>query len=334
MEQDWTPGRLLEVSGGYWSTSALHAAVGLDLFTALGSEELSAEEVAARLGAEPRATAMLLNALTALGLVRKREECFANTAAAGTYLRRDSEHYLGHIIRHHHFLMESWAHLEQAVRSGRSQRKATVSDEDGRESFLLGMFNLASLLAPTLVKQIDLGDRRRLLDLGGGPGTYAIHFCRHNPQLQAVVYDLPTTRPFAEQTIACFGLQERIDFQDGNFLRDPIQGTYDVAWLSHVLHGEGPEGCARLLRQAVAALEPGGLLLVHEFILDDDLAGPPFPALFSLNMLLGTEGGQAYSGAQIATMLEAAGVTGVRRLPLSLPGETGVIAGVVGRPID
>jgi hypothetical protein len=75
------------------------------------------------------------------------------------------------------------------------------------------------------------------------PGTFAIHFCRQNPQLTATVFDLPTTRPFAEKTIKRFDLEDRIDFQGGNYLKDEIEGHYDAAWHSHILHAEGPDGC-------------------------------------------------------------------------------------------
>src|SRR6185369_1048705 len=178
--------------------------------------------------------------------------------------------------------------------------------------------NLAMQIAPRIVSNVDLQGRRRLLDLGGGPGTYAIHFCQANPQLEATVYDLPSTRRFAEKTIASFGLDDRIKFHDGDFISDDVPGGFDVAWLSHILHGEGPEGCAVILRRAVAALEPGGMLMVQEFILDDDMNGPLFPALFSLNMLLGTPQGQAYSQRQLEEMMTAAGVGSIRRLEIDL----------------
>jgi SAM-dependent methyltransferase len=199
-------------------------------------------------------------------------------------------------------------------------------DPEWRKNFLLGMFDLAMVLAPKLVGQIDLSGRRRLLDLGGGPGTWAIHFCRENPGLEAAVYDLPTTRPFAEETIARFGLKDRISFVAGDFLQEELPGRYDVAWLSHILHGEGPQGARTILDKAATVLEPGGLLLIHEFILDDDLGGPLFPALFSLNMLLGTPAGRAYSGRELFEMLQEAGFRDARRLVLDLPGESSVIA--------
>ena len=233
------------------------------------------------------------------------------------------------IILHHHHLVEGWARLDEAVSTGAPSR-ARVSHESAeveRESFLLGMFNLAMLLAPQVVKQIDLSQRKQLLDLGGGPGTYAIHFCQQNPELQATIFDLPTTRTIAEQTIRQFDLQERINFVAGDFQDDALTGCYDVAWLSHVLHGEGAAECGKMLRKTVDALEPGGLLLVQEFILNDSRDSPLFPALFSLNMLIGTPQGQAYSEGEIKALFEAAGLHDIERLPMELPNGAGVMCG-------
>jgi len=179
---------------------------------------------------------------------------------------------------------------------------------------------------------IDLSSRRRLLDLGGGPGTYAIHFCLKNPALSASVFDQPATRPFAEKTIAGFDMQSRVSFSPGDYHSDGIPGRYDVAWLSHILHAEGPETCRNLIRKTVSALEPGGIIAIHEFILNDTLDGPLFPALFSLNMLVGTESGRAYSEVELADMLAAAGVTDIRRIPVQTPNDSGVLLGTVPYP--
>jgi len=330
-KKSWTVPDLLQLTNGYWSACALFAGVKLDLFTRLGERRHRADELAGALGCDARALAMLLNALSALNLLEKQDDCYAVTPFAAKFLSRTSPEYLGYIILHHYHLMDGWARLDEAVKSGGPVR-ASVShgdDEVVHENFEMGMFNLAMLVAPKITPRIDLTGRRRLLDLGGGPGTYAIHFCRSNPELTAVVYDLPTTRPFAEQTIERFGLSSRISFQGGDFDSDDIRGRFDVVWFSQVLHSSGPDGCAALLKKAVAALEPGGMILVQEFILDDTLDSPPFPALFSLNMLIGTPGGQAYSQGQLFEMLSAAGAVNLRRLPLDLPNGAGVIAGNV-----
>lgn len=329
---DWTPARALELSGGYWSTCALHAGLKLGLFTCLRDLSAGPAELAGKLRSDERSLAMLLRALAALGLLEIQGGRYINSSFARAHLVKDAPGYLGHIMLHHHYLMESWAHLDQAVRSGHPLRHDVVEDEEAaarRESFLLGMFNLAMSLAPQLVPLLDLGGRRRLLDLGGGPGTYALHFCRHNPELSAVVFDLPTTRPFFEQTAARFGLGGRVTFQAGDYQADPVVGRFDVAWLSHILHGEGPDGCRIIIDKAVAALEPGGLLIIQEFILDDDGTGPIFPALFSLNMLLATEHGQSYSEGELRAMLTVAGVREVRRIRHGLPGHTSLLVGSV-----
>lgn len=326
--QGWTRGRLLECSGQYWHSCTIQAAVRLDLFTAIGDRCLTGENVAKRLGANERAMTMLLNALTAMGLLEKLEDGFSNTPTGRQFLSKDSPEYLGHIITHHSHLVDSWAKLDKAVQTGLPVRgRASHSSEEWRESFLMGMFNMAMGLAPRVAAEVDLSGRGLLLDLGGGPGTYAIHFCLKNPRIKATVYDLPTTRPFAEKTIDKFGLSERVTFLAGDYLEDDIGGSYDVAWLSQILHGEGREDCQRVIRKTASALKPGGMLLVHEFILNDSMDGPVFPALFSLNMLLGTAEGQSYSEEQIRNMLARAGAKDIDRLPFRGPNDSGIIRG-------
>jgi SAM-dependent methyltransferase len=304
--------------------------VKLDVFTAAGDQALTAEELASKLNVDTNGLERLLNALTAMTLLSKSGDKFSNTPAGKNFLSKTGDQYLGHIIMHHHHLVESWTHLDQAVKTGMPVRnRASFSDEEWRESFLMGMFNMAMAVAPRLVPLIDLGSRRHLLDLGGGPGTYAIHFCIKNPQLKASVFDLSTTRPFAEKTIKKFNLSDRIDFMDGNYLEDRISGRFDVAWLSHILHGEGPEECLAILKKTVAVLEPGGLIIIHDFLLNNSMDGPLFPALFSLNMLLGTSSGQSYSEEQITDMLAHAGAKEIRRIPFDSPNDSGIMFGVV-----
>jgi SAM-dependent methyltransferase len=327
---EWTAGDLLTLSGHFWKTCTLHAGVKMNVFSKLGAETLTPEEVARRVKGSPDGVARLLNALAAMGLLEKRAGRFACSPSVGALLSQDSPAYLGHIIMHHHHLMESWARLDQSVSSGRPVReRSSVTREEWRESFLMGMFNLAMALAPRMVEAVDLSSRRSFLDLGGGPGTYAIHFCIKNPAMRATVFDLPTTRPFAEKTIASFGLNDRIAFADGNYHDDEIPGRYDVAWLSHILHAEGPDDCLKIIRRAVSRLQPGGMLVIHEFILNDAMDGPEFPALFSLNMLLGTESGRAYSELELRDMLTKAGVHGIRRIPIQTPNDSGILAGTV-----
>jgi SAM-dependent methyltransferase len=323
----WTEGQILGVSGAYWQTCALHAAVKLGVFTAVGDARRTREALARTLGANPRALIMLLDALCAMDLLEKAGDGYTNTEAARVWLSKDSSKYLGFMIMHHHHLVTAWSQLDRAVMTGGPVGRGPIPEAEERESFLMGMFNLAMSIAPRLVPQIDLGGRRSLLDLGGGPGTYAIHFCMHNPKLTAAVYDRKTTAPFALRTIRRFGMEGRVRFISGNYLKEPVEGSFDVAWLSHILHGEGMADCRRILGKTVSALTPGGLLLIHDFILEDTRDNPLFAALFSLNMLLNTDQGQAYSEGEVRGMMEGAGLRNIRRLPFRGPNDSSVMAG-------
>ena len=328
--QPWNPGELLEMSGAFWKTCTLHAAVKLELFSAIDADRLSAEAIADKINGSLKGVVRLLNALVAMALLEKDGDDYVNIPVGREFLCKQSTKYIGHIIMHHHHLVEGWSQLDQAVMTGQPIRsRSSFSKAEWRESFLMGMFNLAMNLAPRLVPSVDLSSRYHLLDLGGGPGTYAIHFCLNNPGLKATVFDLPTTKPFAEKTIKKFELADRIDFMAGNYVEDEISGTYDAAWLSHILHGEGPQTCREIIQKTVAAMEPGASIVIHDFILDDSMDGPLFPALFSLNMLLGTESGQSYSESQIREMLSACGLKNIRRLAIQSPNDSGIIIGTV-----
>lgn len=328
--QELNPGKLLDISGQYWMTCTLHAGVKLDVFSSIGQKSLSSEAVSKKINADERATGMLLNALTAMGLLQKKGNTFANTEESNAFLSKASPRYIGYMIMHHHHLVEGWSQLHRAVKTGSSVRsRASFSDEEMREGFIMGMFNMAMNLAPRVVPLIDLSNRHHLLDLGGGPGTYAIHFCLGNSNLIATIYDLPTTRPFAEETIKKFNLSDRIAFMPGDYVEKEIKGSYDAAWLSHILHGEGPETCRQIIKKTVRTLNPGGLLIVHDFILDNTMDSPLFPTLFSLNMLVGTDDGQAYSEKQIKDMLADAGLKDIQRIPFKSPNDSGLVTGIV-----
>ncbi|WP_028324747.1 methyltransferase [Desulfatirhabdium butyrativorans] len=329
MKQDeLNPGSLLKISDAYWKTCTLHAAVKLDIFTIIGSEKLAETEVAKRLQADERATGMLLNALCAMELLKKIDGNYENTLLSTTFLSRNSPRYVGYIIQHHQHLVASWNQLDIAIKTGRPVRtRSLFSDPEVREAFLMGMFNIAMNTAPHVIPQIDLGGRKRLLDLGGGPGTWAIHFCLKYPEMTAAVYDLPGTKPFAVRTIERFGLSERIQFLGGSYLDDPIPGMFDLIWLSQILHGEGPDACSLIIQKAADALSPGGMILIHEFMLENSMDQPLFATLFSLNMLLGTESGQAYSEQQLEGMLTRAGLQNIHRIPIHTPNDSSVIAG-------
>ncbi len=333
-ETPWNAPELLKLSGAYWASAALQAAVKLDVFTALESGPKSVPELAASRHCDPRALGMLITALVAMDLMAREGDTLRAAPEALRFLSRNSPEFLGFIIQHHHSLMPGWAELDKAVRTGRPTRAVSSSDTDSeqeREDFLMGMFNVAVQQADAIAAAVDLSGKKRLLDLGGGPGTYAIYFCRANPRLSAVVMDKPTTRPFAEKTIRRFGLESRISFEGGDFELGAVPKGFDAVWISQILHGcEGPEEAASVVAKAAAALDKGGTILIQEFTLDDGRNGPLHPALFGLNMLVGTNRGQAYTEGEIKAMLHAAGARDTQTLNIPLPNGCRVISATVG----
>ena len=332
MSQDWNVGMLLGVSNGYWRGCTLQAAVRLRIFSFLGQETRSPDEVASDASTEVRATGLLLDALSAMGLITKKGTHYTNNEFARTYLTEDSPEFIGHIILHHHHLVDGWAQLDKAVCTGKKVEKRSYGADTERESFLLGMFNLAKGLAPQLAANIDFSGRKRLLDLGGGPGTYSIHFCQANPELKAVIFDRPTTKYIADKVVSSYDLSDRISFEGGDFnLTSPGKERFDAAWLSHILHSNSYEQSEQCIQKAVDALEPGGLLLIHDFILNTEKDGPEFPALFALNMLIGTDKGRSYSDKEITSMMRQAGLVKIIHHPFRAPNDSSILSGIKPR---
>ena len=308
----------------------MHAAVKLDIFTLLDGASLSAKDVAGKINGSERGVTVLLNALVAMELLaRESNGKFANTPSSKKFLSLKSDNYIGYMVMHHHHLVDGWAQLDKAVLSGEPIQKRSHGDEVERESFLMGMSNMAMAIAPKLTEQVDLFGRKHLLDLGGGPGTHAVHFCLANPDLKATVYDLPTTKAFAKKTAEKYGVGDRVDFISGDFLTDPISGEYDAAWLSQILHSHGPDACQNVIDKTVRCLTKGGIVMIHEFFLNETLDGPLFPAVFSLNMLINNEKGRSYSEKEVSKMLKKSGVREIHKLPFLGPNESYVLCGTV-----
>lgn len=330
MTHDWTAEKLVETCHAFWTSSAINTAVELDVFSNLADCPLPVEKLATKLDLPLRSLKILARALVALGLLDARSDGLALTDFSRTHLCRGETGYMGHIISHFSHLQDGWANLVQAVRNNAPTcvNSSHTDSPERRESFLMGMVNMADLQARECVPLLPVQGRNRLLDLGGGPGGFTVQFCQLYPEMQATLFDLPTTKPLAEKYIARHKLQERINFVAGNFMKDTLPSGFDLVWLSQILHGQNPEDAASLVARAAGSLDKGGLLLVHEFVMNDDFRDSVFPALFGLNMLVNTEDGQSYTEKELVNMLKNAGLTEIRRLELNLPKGRAVLAGV------
>lgn len=318
---------LMRMASGFQAAKILLVANDLQLFRHLDSE-CTASEAAGRLGVDPRALELLMNALAALGLLVKSDGGFRNAPAAAEFLSGNS--YRGHIFRHIHHCWESWNDLAGVVRRGGPdlvRESVILHDEEGwNRDFIRGMDDVTRDLAPQVVAQLELSGARRLLDLGGGPGTYARAFLTQHPQLEEVtVFDLPFALAVAGERLEGFPRRGDVRLVPGDFQKDPLGNGFDAVWISQVLHSQSEAGCRMLLAKAAQALAPGGRLFVHEFLLDDSHTQPLTAALFAVHMLVMTSGGRAYCGSEVTAWMQECGLVDIEIRKVS--DDTGVVQG-------
>jgi predicted O-methyltransferase YrrM len=303
---------------GWQPAKVLMAANRLEAFNVLGDELLSAREIAGRCGTHPRSTKLLLNACVALGFLLRQGDRYANTPEGLQLLVRGKPTYIGDGINHSDWLWQTWSRLAEAVRSNKPVIAPAGPGEGPtiHRDFMLAMHGHAMQSGAALAEALDLTGRRQLFDAGGGPGTYSCFLARKYPELRCTVLDLPPVMPIAEETIASFGLRDRVVFRVGDYFRDDFGGGNDVVLLSAVVHSMPPRRAKQLLRKAYDSLVSGGLVVVHENLVASSKVSPTSAVLFALNMLVNTGDGRSYSGREIMAWMRETGFANaaVRRL--------------------
>ena len=278
--------------------------------------------LAAAISADGRATELLLNSLVSIGLLVRKGEKYQNTPVAARYLVAGKADYQGDILRHYATLWDNWSGLDTVLRTGKPYRKS-----HDHLSFILGMHNLALLKVKEVIASLDLKGVERVLDLGGGPGTYAMAFARKGKSV--VLMDFPETLKIAGMIIRKAGLSGRIRLISGDFIRDDLGHGYDLILISQIFHAYDAAACIAMLKKCHRALNPGGRVAVQEFFLDETRTAPLSGALFAINMLVNTPGGRTYTPKEMKGWLGKAGFTGVKS---ALMGESVLITASKKRP--
>jgi len=284
-------------------------AAELDLFTSLDRDPASAGDLAAKLGLDERAATRILDCLITFGLLEKVNGRYRPTEKGSYLSSRHPRSFLPsalHAVR----LWNNWSHLTAAVKEGVNPHLELLSDKAGskdQKAFIGSMHVGARALSSRICDVYDTSRFTRLLDIGGGSGAYAIAFLEKNPQLSGVVFDLDGVIPIAEEKVGEAGLQDRVTFTTGDYNRDALPGGCDLAFLSAVIHQNSPEQNLRLFRKIYSVLEPGGSLLIRDHFMDATRTKPPMGALFALNMLVCTSGGDTYTLDEVKDSLAAAG---------------------------
>ena len=312
---------LLQTAHGYFGSQVLFSANELGVFGALQERPRSAAELAPVVGADEDALERLLNACVALGLLSLDAGVYANSPTAEEVLVPEAEGYLGNWLRLMARWMTPWTHLTETVRTGRPAHDARLhlgGDPLQTEEFLLGMDDYARLRGSEIVRYLDLSGGLELIDVGGGPGSYAVLFTKEWPDLNVTVFDLPDVVPLAQKHAQDAGVGDRVAVRPGNYYEDEFGTDYDVVFLSDTLHQESPEACLLILEKAYRALSPGGRIAVQAMFLNEDRVSPTWPVMHSLIMALIYGGGRAYTVQETKEMMERAGFVDCEHRRMSL----------------
>jgi 2-polyprenyl-3-methyl-5-hydroxy-6-metoxy-1,4-benzoquinol methylase len=312
------PDHIDEIVMGFQKSRILLTAYELGLFTALGTESKSSAETADLLGTDPRATDRLMNALCALRLLDKMENKFSNSLLAGKFLVKGSPFYMTG-LQHRVHLWNSWSTLTQAVRKGESVIYKEINDrgENWLRSFIAAMHDRAEKTAPEVVSKIDLSGVSRVLDVGGGSGAYAMAFAKAKKGVSADVFDLGNVVPITRMYIEKAGLSDRVKTVVGDYHADAPGNGYDLVFLSAIVHINSPSENIELIKKCAGALNPGGQVVVQDFVMDEDRTTPGFGTFFALNMLVSSRDGDTYTESELSDWMKEAGLSNIKRIDMS-----------------
>jgi hypothetical protein len=306
---------ILDTVYGFRQSRVVLTAFELGIFTQLGSQSKTAPEIAAVLQTNDRATDRLLDALCAMGYLRKKNNRFSNTTLSARFLVKGKPDYLAGLMHSSH-LWKTWSTLTDAVRAGTSVASHAPGNNGGIswvEAFIAAMHMRAYKTAPAVVKLLDLKGVRHVLDLGGGSGAYTMAFVRAKKDIRAVIFDLPTVTPLTRRYVGAGMLSERIQTVDGDYTVDSIGHGYDLVFLSAIIHSNSIDTNRMLMRKAFDALNPNGQLVIQDHIMTEDRTGPLAGALFTLNMLVGTKSGDTFTSSEIEQWMKEAGFKKILR---------------------
>jgi len=305
--------KVLAGARGFLTSRLILTAAALDLFTNVDEKPSTAGELATRLGLQARATTRVLDCLVSFDLLDKRRGRYHATASGQLLSSRHPETILPMVL-HLNSLWESWSGLTETVRSGHNPRESVISegDTEGLKAFIGAMHVVGRSLAAEIASSYETDRFSRLLDIGGGSGTYTIALLRNNPRMKAVLFDLKRVISMARERLKAERLLRRVSLVTGDFYRDELPSGCDLALLSAIIHQNSQAENLALFRKIHRALEPGGSVLIRDHIMDASRTRPPAGALFALNMLVNTDGGDTYTFLEVKKGLERAGFVEVR----------------------
>ena len=302
---------ILNLARGFMASRVLLSGAELDLFTLLAEKPLSAEDVASATGARLRGVVILLDALSALGFLVKKDGWYHSEPPVAALLSATAPGSILPMVLHMATVWQNWSQITDIVlgktMAGLETKGALA--KDNRKAFIGAMHVAASKAAPKIVAAINPGKARRLLDVGGGSGSYTLAMLSAVPEMRATLFDLPPVIEMARERIQAADMLDRVELVNGDFYKEELPPGHDLVLLSAIIHQSGYEQNEVLYGKIYHALNPGGRIVIRDHVMSADRTQPLEGALFAVNMLAGTSGGRTYTFDEIKDGLTAAGFT-------------------------
>ncbi|MDH7604165.1 MAG: methyltransferase [Melioribacter sp.] len=300
------------IAYSFQQSRILLTAVELKIFTVIDKHMLTSKEVASKLNIDEKATDRLMNALCAMGLLKKIHGKFYNSESASQFLVEGKPEFMGGLF-HTNELWKTWSTLTEAVKKGTSVYKRNLENSHWTNSFIAAMHYRALKEAKIVSYMIELKNVKRMLDVGGGSGAFTMKFVESNPDMKAVIFDLPEVIPLTRKYVEEFLYKNNISFIEGNYLTDDIGNNFDLIFLSAIVHSNSFDENILLIRKCADALNKNGQIIIKDWIMDEDRTKPAGGALFAVNMLVGTKNGDTYTESEMRDWLNNAGISKIER---------------------
>lgn len=312
-DQELSVQGIVELASAFYGSAVLFSALENNVFTLVDTlgESATLDKLADADGADRRGLGLLLDACVAVGILAKDADVYRNTRAGALALVAGSKMDLSRAVLYNRDVYPAWGKLTGLVKSGKPVEAPEIhlGDDPGRtRRFVLSMRGRAMAIGQSVIPMLNLSDCTSLLDLAGGPGTYAVLMAQANPGLRCTTVDLPAVSAVAAECVAEAGMTDRVTCLPGDYHADTYPaGAYDAVTIFGALHQESPENIVAILRRAHAALKPDGRLFVLDMMTDATHAHPAFSALFAVNMALTTQNGWVFSDTELKQWMTQAG---------------------------